>query len=28
MKAFKGLFETAENKRDCSAEIEQQQLKE
>jgi len=28
MKAFKGLFETAENKRDCLAEIKRQQLKE
>ena len=28
MKAFKGLFETAEDKRDCLAELEQQQLKE
>jgi len=28
MKAFKGLFDTAENKRDCSAEIKRQQLKE
>jgi len=28
MKAFKGLFDTVENKRDCLAEIKRQQLKE